>query len=77
VRSEFGVFVHDEWSTSSGRIDAVLISDSQVLVFEFKLHDSSESAFLRAYGIPLRTWQISSDLTGTFRLFVPKYMSIS
>ncbi len=39
-----GAFVHAEWRTSSGRIDAVLISDSQVLVFEFKLHDTSEAA---------------------------------
>ncbi len=36
--------MHAEWRTSSRRIDAVFISDSQVLVFEFKLHDTSEAA---------------------------------
>jgi hypothetical protein len=39
-----GAFVQAEWRTSHGRIDAVLISKTQVLVFEFKLHDSSKAA---------------------------------
>jgi hypothetical protein len=53
-----GAFVHAEWRTSAGRIDAVLISNQQVLVLEFKLHDSSEAALAQIkskdYGL---SWQ--------------------
>jgi hypothetical protein len=53
-----GAFVHAEWRTSHGRINAVLMSKAQILVFEFKLHDSSEAAMAQIkskdYGL---SWQ--------------------
>jgi hypothetical protein len=53
-----GAFAAAEWRTSDGRIDALLISDKQVLVFEFKLHDSSSAAMAQIkakdYGL---SWQ--------------------
>jgi hypothetical protein len=53
-----GAFVASEWRTSDGRIDALLISDKQVLVFEFKLHDNASAAMAQIkakdYGL---SWQ--------------------
>jgi hypothetical protein len=39
-----GVTVHSEVCTSDGRIDALVETDSQVYIFEFKLDESAEAA---------------------------------
>jgi hypothetical protein len=39
-----GVTVHSEVCTSDGRVDAVVETDSQIYIFEFKLDESAETA---------------------------------
>jgi hypothetical protein len=45
-----GAFVQAECRTADGRIDAVLVSEKHVIVFEFKLHDSAQAAMEQIHG---------------------------
>lgn len=44
VLTLIGAYVQAEVTTNNGRIDCTIITDQQIYIFEFKLHDTAESA---------------------------------